>query len=58
MSAEPTLIPRTADSIIESLTDNKLTRAIEDKIGKFEVGPILGGKPFTMETTFPYTYEG
>ena len=52
---DPLEIPKIADKIIDKITQNKLTKVIDSKIGKFEVGPILGGKPFTMETIFPYT---
>lgn len=54
---ELTFFPEPANNIIYKLTNNKLTKHIDKKIGKMEVGPLLGGKPFTMETTFPYTIE-
>lgn len=31
-------------------SDNKVLNKISKKIGNFEVGPVLGGKPFEMKT--------
>ena len=33
-----------------NIEDNKKIKKVMDKIGNYEVGPILGGKPFTMRT--------
>lgn len=33
-----------------NIEDNKKIKKVIDKIGNYEVGPILGGKPFTMRT--------
>jgi hypothetical protein len=43
-----------ADNIINGLTKNKLTKKIDDKLSNFEVGPILGGKPFTLKHNLPF----
>lgn len=43
-----------ADNIINRLTRNKLTKKIDDKLSNFEVGPILGGKPFTLKYNLPF----
>lgn len=42
------------DNTIDKLTKNKLTKKIDDKLSKFEVGPILGGKPFTLKHNLPF----
>lgn len=34
-----------------------VVKNIADKMSKFEVGPILGGKPFTMKTDVPFTRQ-
>lgn len=42
------------DNMINRLTKNRLTKKIDDKLAKFEVGPILGGKPFTLRHNLPF----
>jgi hypothetical protein len=42
------------DNAIDKLTKNKLTKKIDDKLSNFEVGPILGGKPFTLKHNLPF----
>jgi len=42
---------RNSNSIKNSKTLNKLNK----KLANFEVGPVLGGKPFKMHTELPYT---
>ena len=52
--ANPTQIKPFADTFIDKFTNSKFMKNIDKKFNKMEVGPILGGKPFTMETTIPY----
>ena len=42
------------DNVINKLTKNKLTKKIDDKLSNFEVGPVLGGKPFTLKHNLPF----
>lgn len=42
------------DNAIDKLTKNKLTKKIDDKLSNFEVGSILGGKPFTLKHNLPF----
>lgn len=39
----------------DAIKQNKLLNKLNKKIANFEVGPILGGKPFRMHTEIPFT---
>lgn len=41
----------------QKLTDNKFTNWIDNKVSEFEVGPIIGGKPFEMKTEIPFVWD-
>ena len=43
------------NSTIDFLTDNRLTRRVDDYMKNWEAGKLLGGKPFYMRTYIPYT---
>lgn len=45
------------NNVIDKVLNNKLTNTFDDKIAKFEVGKLLGGKPFYMQTDIPYTVK-
>ena len=39
----------------EAIKNNKLVQYLDDKVANFEIGPIMGGKPFTLDTEVPFT---
>lgn len=39
--------------MIPKLQNSKVLKSLDNAVSKFEVGPLLGGKPFTMRTDIP-----
>lgn len=48
-------LPKRMDDIIEKISKNKLTSAIDKKLKDIEVSKLIGGNPFYMKTDIPFT---